>query len=441
MSSQQDQRDKLLEQAKYGEISGEEADAEAIRLGLGRLSSEPELDEFRPEDLTHWTLPMAVAWIAYLDLDEVREWSSLYRAECYDWHWQRWRVGFEGPVHEGWHLEQRHQPTLSLLSISGSFDSVHESKPPVMSVGDARKALWIVLQEGLFTATGVDLETQRRVEIPTPDWYELVAVEGRGEIDEVRRGLLGSGYRDPLFRSAALRSLWHPVPEKTLTLPKSMPPVGEGYMPLYHAAQWIATKGANVEFDPEDESVWRAAYHQLLAAIASESVRVVGTHNGQREVVPGFHFAGCEVDYPFGTAEIEVLAGDDLYLRSYPYLDEEHWRKGFDDALMNRRQKRWTRLMVEKGDVRSHWPFAIDGTHEPIELQSGLPGRPAKSKHLIENELQRRAEAEELADTLAAEAEALLSWLRTTHPDHAPPTVRTIQNNIRDEYRRRQPTK
>lgn len=310
-----------------------------------------------------------------------------------------------------------------------------------MSVGDAQKALWIALKEALITATGIDLKTERRVEIAALDWHELVAVEGAGETDEVRRGLLGSGYREPLFRSAALRSLWHPVPEKTLTLPESMPPAGDGYMPLYHAAQWIATKGDTIEFDPEDNTVWRTAYDQLLAAIASETMRVVGTRNGQREVVPGFNFAGCEVDYPFDTAEMEVLAGDDLYLRSYPYLDEEHWRSGFDDALMNHREKRWTRLMVEKGDVRSRWPFAIDETYEPIELQSGLPGRPSKSKHLIEDEFRRRAEAGELADTLALEAKELLAWLRSTYPGYPPPTVRTIANNIRDDYRRLNPTK
>ena len=37
---------------------------------------------------------MAVAWIACLDLDEVREWSANYRVECFDWRWQRWRVWF-----------------------------------------------------------------------------------------------------------------------------------------------------------------------------------------------------------------------------------------------------------------------------------------------------------------------------------------------------------
>jgi hypothetical protein len=108
--------------AKYGEIIGDEADAEAIRLGIGSLSHEPGPEEFRLEAETQWTLPMAVAWIAYRDLDEVGEWSAPFRAECYHWLWQRWRVGFDGPIHEGWHLEQRSKPTLSLLGVSAVYD-------------------------------------------------------------------------------------------------------------------------------------------------------------------------------------------------------------------------------------------------------------------------------------------------------------------------------
>ena len=54
----QDQRDRLIEQARHGEITGEDADAEAIKLGLGSLSRKPGPDEFRPEAISQWNLPM-----------------------------------------------------------------------------------------------------------------------------------------------------------------------------------------------------------------------------------------------------------------------------------------------------------------------------------------------------------------------------------------------
>jgi hypothetical protein len=69
-------RDELFRRASIGELTGDQADVEAVRLGLGSLSRRPGPEEFRPEIETHWTLSMAVAWITYLDLDEVREWSA-----------------------------------------------------------------------------------------------------------------------------------------------------------------------------------------------------------------------------------------------------------------------------------------------------------------------------------------------------------------------------
>jgi len=436
-----EEKEKLFLKAAHGEITGEEADAEAIRLGLGRLSHTPKPHEFRVDKLPQWTLPMAVAWIAYRDLEEVREWHAPFRENCWDWIWRRWRVGPDGPVHEGWHLEQRHRATLSLLSIGEALDRTDSQKSLMMSVREAREALWSALQEGFFVASGVDLETNRRAEIPSLDWHELVSVEGPGQIDEVRIGLMGTGYKDVLLPSAALQGYWRLASEKPPTLPETRAPTGEGYTPLYCVAQWIATKGDTVRFDPQDETIWRPAYDELLAAVASEKVRVIGTRNGQREIISGFHFAGCQVDYPFGSADLEVLAGEDLYLRSYPYLDDEHWRDGFDDALINRNGERWTRLMVEKGDARARWPFPIPEGDDEADLRSGMPGRPGKAKHLIEDEFKRRGQSGALAESLALEAGALLDWLSLNYPQHSRPTIRTIQNNIRADYRRLKGTK
>ena len=88
----------------------------------------------------------------------------------------------------------------------------------------------------------------------------------------------------------------------------------------------------SINFDPCDESVWKPAYEQLLARIASEEVKVIGMRNGDRQPVPGFHFAGCRVSYPFVEEPFELLLSEDLYLSSFAYLDEEHWLKGHDDS-------------------------------------------------------------------------------------------------------------
>ncbi len=433
-------KDDLFERAKLGEITGEEADAEAIRLRLGSLSHRPGPDEFRPESETHWTLPMAVAWIAYLDLDSVREWSAPYREGSTYWLWRKWQLGFDGAAHEGWFLEQFSKPTLALLGIASAFDRAEGEKPMSMSVSEAQAALWVALREGFFAASGVDVVTGRRVEIRALDWHELVPVQGHGEIDEVRFGLLGIGYRDVLIPSIALRGFWHPPKLVRLELPDLMPPTGNGYMPLFCAAQWIATEGGKRDFDPADVEVWRPAYNALLSAMASEKLRVIGIKGGQPEPVPSHLFAGIEVDYPYADESLELMLSGNLVLRCYPYVDDEHWRKGWDDALVDRARDHWKRLMVEKGDLRSIWPFehAVDVLPDQ---RTGMPGRPSKARHLIEDEFHRKAEAGELANTLTDEAEALLVWLATAHPALSRPTQTTVENNMRADYRRLKPTK
>ena len=435
--SRQSLRDKLIERAKYGEITGEEADAEAIRLGLGSLSRRPSPDEFRPESMAHWTLPMVLAWIAYLDLNEVREWSAPYLERCWYWVPCRWQDKVRGPIYNGWMLEQHAKPTVALLRYSASANQADKTKRMSATIGEAQESLWMMLREGFLKATGIETAAKgHRVEIPALDWYQLVPVQGLGEKAEVRRRPFGDGYKEVLIPSAVVQRYWRHREVPVYTLPALMPPDGHGYMPLFCAAQWIATEGGKRNFDPSDVEAWRPAFRDLLAAIASEAVRVLGVSHNQTQPVPAYLFAGIRIDYPYADTSLDLILTDELVLRSYAYVDEEHWFKGFDDALVDRRGDHWSRLMVEKGDVRARWPFG-----PAPQARTGLPGRPPLSKHLIEDELRRRASAGLNAETLAEEAEALLGWLREAHPDHAPPTVRTIENNIRDEYRRLRPTK
>jgi hypothetical protein len=425
-------REDLCRRAKFGEMTGEEADEEAERLGVGRLSGVSDPERFNPLQERNWTLPMTVVWIATRNLWDVQEWSHPHRGICRDWHWIPWQMSPDGPVYEGWHLLPRSRATLKLLIREYPADQVTVNVTLTMTVSEAKEALWRALSEGLLQAIGTDKVTGRRVAIPAEDWRELVAVEGPGERDEVRRGSHDGGFADVLLPSRILFLYW-PAP-KTLKaeLPPTLPPTGEGYMPLMCAAQWIATKGGTFAFDPNDKAVWRGAYEELLSAAAVEAVRVIGTRDGQRYPVPGYTFAGCEVDYPFVDTPAHILKGDHFYLRTYPY-EEEHWRMGFDDAIVRRHEESWTRLMVNKSDVRERWPI-LEGGSAP--LRTGYPGRPSKAKNLIEDEFQRRSTSGCLAATLPDEAAALLQWLRAVHPSYQPPSVKTVKNNIREMYRR-----
>jgi len=221
-----------------------------------------------------------------------------------------------------------------------------------------------------------------------------------------------------------MMALWAPQLEQPrIALPEQMSPLGPGYMPLYCAAQWIATAGSARNFDPQDRSVWEPVYSDLLARLASEEIKVIGVRDGSREPVPGYSFASCAVDYPFQDANFDLILSEELYLRSYPYIDEEHWLRGFDHALVDRRGDRWRRLMVLKSDVARVWPFAAT---EP--LRTGAPGRPT-SMQLIEGEFESGVarRTREITRRAGAGARALASG-------HKPQTSQRNQNDYRKPH-------
>jgi hypothetical protein len=376
---------------------------------------------------------MAVAWIVWRSPNRVREYWDAYRRECWDWHFHHWRVGVEGPVYDGYFLEERSPASLVRLHLSESLNSANDSEPePITSLKGAEHACWQALQEGLLEATGLSRQTGERTPIAAHEWRDLEYFEERNrDVVRARRpgALPSGGYDDVVMPRKGVVALWAEQRQQApLRLPETMRPSGAGYMPLYCAAQWIATEGGITSFDPLDLSAWEAAFADLLAHLASEEVKVVGVRQGASEPVAGHHFASCAIDYPFQDAPIELILGEELHLRSYPYLDEEHWRRGFDDALVDRRGARWRRLMVLRADVARCWPF---GTSEP--LRTGAPGRPT-SMQLVDAEFERRIVEGRIEKTLAAEARALERWLPEKHPNYPRATKTTIENNIRGAF-------
>ena len=108
-------RDDLITKVQRGEIlPPADAESEVKRLGLGPLASEPDANDYDPMRESFWTLPMAVAWIAYRTQDAVRNWWDDYRKKCWDWHFRAWRVP-GGPIFQGHFLEERPNATLVQL--------------------------------------------------------------------------------------------------------------------------------------------------------------------------------------------------------------------------------------------------------------------------------------------------------------------------------------
>src|SRR5262245_22120899 len=262
-------RDSMIDKVRYGELTPDQAEAEAARLGIGKLAAKPDVSKFDPMKEPWWTLPMAVAWIAWRSPSAVREWWDPYRSECWNWHFKEWRVGVDGPVHAGHFLERRRPATLSGLSSAECYDSAHGLLPSgAISVKDAKAKLSATLGDNAFQATGISTDTGERVVIPDYAWRDLIDVEERGK-DVLRVRLGRRGYDEIALRRQNIMAIWQPhrLEERELRLPPLVKPEGPGYMPLYCAAQWIATQGGAIEFEPNDLKIWREAFATLLARI------------------------------------------------------------------------------------------------------------------------------------------------------------------------------
>jgi hypothetical protein len=118
-------RDEMADALKYGQLKPEEAEARLLELGLPTLAPQPDPANFNPMGETWWTLPMALAWIAWRSPREVLEAWDPYRTECWDWHFREWRVGPDGPVHAGYFSEQREPATMMLLILREKYDRAH----------------------------------------------------------------------------------------------------------------------------------------------------------------------------------------------------------------------------------------------------------------------------------------------------------------------------
>ena len=378
---------------------------------------------------------MAVAWIAYRTAGDVRNWWNAYRTECWDWHFSRWRLGVDGSIHEGYFLEQRSLATLARLELAGIFDQESGNVPASkLTIREAKKALWVSLREGLIEATGINVVSGVREMIWAHSWHDLESFEQYDrEAIASRTDGMGSTLRfnEVLVWRKALTGMWPEIAHVPTRLPELMPPGGPGYMPLYCAAQWIATRGGERTIETGDEGVWKAAFDELLARLSSDQVKVTGIRNGEREILQGHLFAACPVGYPFPQASAKAIFGDQVYLQSYPFLDETAWNSGYDDSLRDRRGVRWSQLMVLKEDIARYWP-APDARY-----QTGAPGRPS-SMYLVEAEFQARCERREVASNITTEAQYLAQWLRDTHPGHPILRPKSIRNKLASSFRQHQ---
>ncbi len=93
---------------------------------------------------------------------------------------------------------------------------------------------------------------------------------------------------------------------------------------------------------------------------------------------------------------------------------------------------RYDALRFPSHQVVTVWPGKLD-KDAPI-LSTGAPGRPT-SRHLVANELKRRALAGTLEPSLAKEARHLSAWLAAAHPEAPAMSQKSVENALRSDYK------
>lgn len=217
----------LIDQCKRGEITPVDLNAELATQGLRPVTGRPPISVFDPMQAPSWTLLMAVVWVAYRDIERVRDASDEFRK-----HWMEWKqvmdVGLmsvngangaaitiapvEPASFEGAYLKELYD--LEQRGLSASDISLQRLKP-------AKAELWSMLLTGKISANGVRKLTGTRQLIPPFEWNDLEFAIGSGS-KLVTKG--GEGYTSTLIARAELLSHFDGAP---IPLPECAPPTDD----------------------------------------------------------------------------------------------------------------------------------------------------------------------------------------------------------------------
>jgi hypothetical protein len=104
----------LIQRVAEGDLTCDEAEAEAERLGIGPLRCQPDPAAFDPMQEPFWSLTMVVAWISLRTKEAVREVWDDYRSACDEWHSENYCSGPDTPVKAHVWIEARKPANLGL---------------------------------------------------------------------------------------------------------------------------------------------------------------------------------------------------------------------------------------------------------------------------------------------------------------------------------------
>jgi hypothetical protein len=189
-----------------GDLTPIAANERLAAVHFPALHAMPPLENYRADVLRepYWTLPMAVAWIAWRKIDDVvkRFWPYAKQGG----HWRESR----GPnqTQTGWVWEDTDEPKLSDLMFFEAAET-YDDNAPIQFIKESREELWRALQSGEISAIGSEGGRSHQ-KIASERWASLEiqpVLQGR---EYVGAGQYGDSEKiyDVRFLSKDLMQLW-----------------------------------------------------------------------------------------------------------------------------------------------------------------------------------------------------------------------------------------
>jgi hypothetical protein len=380
-----DARDILIDRVQRGALSPEQAEAEAAQQGFGPLAEEADPREFNPLRMSYWSLPMAIAWIAWRDIELVQKQCNQYREHCTHWLPHSWDVQVGDKVERinGWSLERWERATVPRLSLSEAFMPAARKLSAKMSVAQAEKQLWEALEAGRFSGIAKETATGRVTKLQREEWPYLRLFEEQDD-DVLKHNALDAVPtfeevnlpREDLFR------LWQAYPVEASMIEPMTRASSAGYVPLSAAILWVCSRGGTKAIDLLDVELWEQAVAELMPLISSGEIEILGTpeSGGPQDRIPNRYFAAINVSQPL--SDYPFLFSDNPWIGCTPFLDKQHWAADFNDKMFLRSHgpAAWTHLQVKKADVLRE----LSAVTEKVATAKSLDDLPKMQSDILE---------------------------------------------------------
>ena len=209
----------IVRRVRFGELTKEQGEAEAMRAGIGPLAREPDKSRFDPMPEVWWSLAMTLAWIVWRRAEPVRFAWDDYRQEFWRWAGQfSLKESADSgspdeallPADYTTRIDLVPLSPVSALQVARWADRASPKSRPVIDGRRALKDLLDRLQEGKLVAAGIPPEGKGRVEILDAVWIDLTFKTHQSWPADAVGALKDDAprYRSVRVRRAAVMALW-----------------------------------------------------------------------------------------------------------------------------------------------------------------------------------------------------------------------------------------